>query len=169
MVFSAYRSVGSGDLYACLRQDGEDWGDPHCILEQKDVPFHNHPDAVDREWGLEGAKVFRLSDEDYLLIGVCFLAEPGLPLGRRQRVFYAKSDSPIGPFKAISPLIDPCQNGENGHPDALIVGDRLVVVYQERNGEGQPWHLRSTSVSINEMMNGGENLVFEDLASTLFA
>jgi hypothetical protein len=151
VAFSGYRRVGSGDLFAALRSKlapESGWTTPACILRQEAVPFHNRPDYEHHEWGLEGAKILQISETCYLLVGVCFLEKDNSFLGTRQRVFFAGSRTPTGPFTPIGTAIEPFVTGENGHPDALIEDGQLVLIYQERLGDGQPWHLRHTEFDI---------------------
>ena len=152
MVFSGYRSIGCGDVYMSLREkkDGaaaeRPWPTPVLILKQEDVPFHNKPGAENFEWGLEGIKIDRLEEGAYLMTGVCFLDRPNEERGTRQRVFFAAAASPEGPYipmrTPVTPTAYPEGTGENGHPDTIDMGDKMGLLYQERAGEGQPWHLR---------------------------
>jgi hypothetical protein len=148
MVFSAYREIGCGDIYVSVRDKGGDWEKPVLALKQEDVPFHNRPGSANFEWGLEGAKVMQLADDAFLMAGVCFLDKNKSDRGTRQRVFFAASSSPAGPFVPMETPIDPTPydngTGENGHPDITDLGDKLGILYQERAGEGRskPWHLR---------------------------
>jgi hypothetical protein len=41
--------------------------------------------------------------------------------------------------------------GENGHPDLVMMGDEIGLVYQERAGDKQPWHLRYTHYSREQL------------------
>jgi hypothetical protein len=157
LVFSSYRSIGCGDVFTALRDKGAvDWETPKLALRQEDVPFHNKPGAKDFEWGLEGAKVVQLAEDAYLMIGVCFLGPEAGPRGTRQRVFFAAAAKPEGPYQAmetpIAPTVYPEGTGENGHPDTVDMGDKLGILYQERAGEGQPWHLRYTEVPKDELL-----------------
>jgi hypothetical protein len=151
MAFSAYRSVGCGDVYLSFRDKGAAdaaWSRPQLALQQEDVPFHNRPGTDNFEWGLEGAKVVQLADDAFLMIGVCFLDKSNEERGTRQRVFLAASATPAGPYVPMETPIEPTAypegTGENGHPDTIDLGDRLGILYQERAGEGKPWHLRYT-------------------------
>lgn len=159
MVFSAYRDIGSGDVYMALREKGAAvWGKPVLALAQEDVPFHNRPGSANFEWGLEGAKIVELAPDAYLMIGVCFLDKDKSARGTRQRVFFAASATPEGPFTPLRTPIDPTAypegTGENGHPDTVDLGDRLGILYQERAGEGEafPWHLRYTEMQKDALL-----------------
>ncbi|MEZ0261378.1 MAG: hypothetical protein ACAH80_10235 [Alphaproteobacteria bacterium] len=157
MAFSGYRSVGNGDVYISLREKGTDeWQTPKLALQQEDVPFHNRPGAPNYEWGLEGAKVVQLADDAYLMIGVAFLDKSNAERGTRQRVFLAAANTPDGPFlpmrTPIEPTAYPEGTGENGHPDTVDLGDKLGIIYQERAGEGKPWHLRYTEMAKDELL-----------------
>lgn len=158
MVFSGYRAVGNGDVYVALREKGADaWSAPVLALKQEDVPFHNPPGSRDYEWGLEGAKVVQLADDAYLMIGVAFLDKSVSERGTRQRVFFAASNKPEGPYTAMetpyAPTAYPEGTGENGHPDTIDLGNKIGVLYQERAGEGQPWHLRYTEEDKQDLLS----------------
>lgn len=149
LVFSGYRRVGCGDVYmtyAPIDTEIPSWAPPQRILSQEEVPFHNHPDYEWFEWGLEGAQIIQLIDQSYLMFGVCFLPKPDGHLGTRQRVFMAHAKSLLGPFVPLTTPLDPQPQekgtGENGHPDAVMNGNTLNLIYQERSGQGQPWYLR---------------------------
>lgn len=148
MLYSGYRRVGCGDLYLSTKKKSEtQWSPGHCLVSQEEIPFHNHPDYEHFEWGLEGAKLIQLANDSFLLIGVCFLPLPTEYLGTRQRVFLAASTTITGPYTAIGmpfvPQANEWKTGENGHPDTIISGNDLIVIYQERSGDGKPWHLRA--------------------------
>jgi hypothetical protein len=155
MLYSGYRRVGCGDIYISTKgKNDQQWSQGQCLITQEDVPFHNRPDYEHFEWGLEGAKLVQFSDDCYLIIGVCFMPLPDGYLGTRQRVFFAVADKPEGPYKPIGMPFVPSQEnnkGENGHPDLLIVDDKVVVIYQERAGDGQPWYLRSASFDMEQL------------------
>lgn len=157
MVFSGYRKVGSGDIYMSLRKkDEEKWSQPRLMLRQEDVPFHNRPGIPNFEWGLEGAKVLQLADDAFLMVGVSFLDKGNECRGTRQRVFFAAARSVNGPFIAMNTPIDPTVydvgQGENGHPDMAVLGKRFCILYQERAGEGHPWHLRYAEIDKEELL-----------------
>jgi hypothetical protein len=162
MVFSGYRQIGCGDVFMSLREkaaDGaapQDWSQPLLILKQEDVPFHNKPGSDNFEWGLEGVKIDKLADDAYLMTGVCFLDEPNEARGTRQRVFFAAAASPSGPYipmrTPLEPTAYPEGKGENGHPDTVDLGDALGLLYQERAGEGKPWHLRYTEMKKADLL-----------------
>lgn len=158
MLFSGYRRVGCGDLYVSYRRKSEpeeSWTAAQRLLAQEEVPFHNHPEYEHFEWGLEGAKLVQLADECFLLIGVCFQPKPLGHEGTRQRVFFAAATSINGPFVPLEtpfvPYAQAGRNGENGHPDTLVEGDSLWIIYQERDGNGMPWYLRSAKFNLHEM------------------
>ncbi len=160
MVFSGYRRIGCGDLYMASREKTgirSDWGIARLILKQEDVPFHNDPGSQNFEWGLEGAKLVQLAEETFVLIGVCFLEKGNEHRGTRQRVFLAASRQPTGPFIPMSLPLEPTLydvgQGENGHPDTVDLGDTLGIVYQERAGEGKPWHLRYAELRKDKLIH----------------
>lgn len=159
LTFSAYRRVGCGDLYLSMREIGGEnlnWSPPQLVMKQEDIPFHNHPDSPNFEWGLEGAKIVQLAEDKFMMIGVCFLEKEHVHLGTRQRVFLALADSPFGPFNTASTPLDPTNYpegcGENGHPDTIDLGDRLGILYQERAGDRKPWHLRYAEADKADLM-----------------
>lgn len=145
LLFSGYRRVGCGDIFMSYKNKITK------LLSQEDVPFHNHPNSEHFEWGLEGAKIDQLNTNCFLMIGVCFLPKPREFLGTRQRVFFAASRTIEGPYYPLgiplSPRSNPTGAGENGHPETIVKNGRLWIIYQERTGNGQPWHLRVTSYS----------------------
>lgn len=149
MLYSGYRKVGCGDIYASYKSKLDPsslWSPGERLIAQEDVPFHNHPDYEFFEWGLEGAKLLQLAEDCYLIIGVCFMPKPNTFLGQRQRVFMAAANSLSGPFQPIgfpfAPIYNEAHSGENGHPDTVLEPDKIWVIYQERLGNGKPWHLR---------------------------
>lgn len=161
MVYSAYRRVGCGDVYMSLKPktgEGSDtWSTPRMILAQEEVPFHNSPDSPEFEWGIEGAKIVQMSENAYVMIGVCFLDKSRSEIGTRQRVFLAAAASPEGPYLPIHTPIDPTAypegTGENGHPDTIDLGDKIGILYQERSGDQRPWHLRYVEVTKQEWLD----------------
>jgi hypothetical protein len=168
MLFSGYRRVGCGDLYMSYKKKtaGEyEWSTAQRLLAQEDVPFHNHPSYEHFEWGLEGAKLIQLATDCYLLIGVCFQPRPVGFEGTRQRVFFAVSSSLNGPFVPVgmpfTPYAQEGKNGENGHPDTLVIGNEFWVIYQERDGDGKPWYFRTAKYNIAQLAT-----YFQDILAT---
>lgn len=156
MIYSGYRRIGCGDVFMSTKKKGDqEWSVPECVLPQEAVPFHNRPDYEHFEWGLEGAKLVQLADDCFLMIGVCFLPKPDGYLGTRQRVFFAASSSINGPFVPVglpfAPQLNEWNTGENGHPDTLIIGETLNIIYQERSGDGKPWHLRTADFDLPQL------------------
>lgn len=156
MLYSGYRRIGCGDLYMSYRsKSNPEWSKAECILPQENVPFHNNPTYEHYEWGLEGAKIIQLADDVFMLIGVCFMPKPDMFAGTRQRVFYSVAKSIHGPFIPLGTPFNPVdyqgKSGENGHPDTIILNNQLYVIYQERHGEGEPWHLRIASYALDEL------------------
>jgi hypothetical protein len=152
-----------GDIYCMLRERGKEgahWSTPVKILQQEHVPFHNSPlhkkqnhdnghahsahvSDSHYEWCIEGTQIVDLGDNHYLMSGVCFLDKPEGRNGERQRVFFGASRSPLGPFVPLHTPLQPLSSkGENGHPDTVIENGTMHLVYQERSGDGKPWHLR---------------------------
>lgn len=144
MVYSAYRRVGCGDMYVTVKDPlTRAWMRPQSILSQEHVPFHNDPSGEHFEWGLEGGKIEQLAQNLFILIGVCFLPRPVGYEGKRQRIFLAVSKSILGPFVPLGlPFAPSIKHGEIGHPDTMIDGDEMHIVYQERKGKGKPWYFR---------------------------
>jgi len=158
LLFSGYRRVGCGNIFMTYREKNSrntDWKIAQRILAQEDVPFHNNPSYEHFEWGPEGAKITQLSEDCFLLIGVCFLPRPKEFQGKRQRVFFAISSSFSGPYLPLgspfAPQMIGNESGEHGHPDTMILPEGLGIVYQERYGEGQPWHLRFALYDIAQL------------------
>ncbi len=100
------------------------------ILDHSEVPHHNSRDHEDYEWGIEGAQLVELPDGRVLLNATCFL--PTGKRGSRQRVFFAVADKVEGPYRTLGPVLDPPENGENGHSTVLIDNNELVLFYQSR-------------------------------------
>jgi len=155
MLFSGCNRVGDADIYMTVRHGSDRdgcWMPARRVLRQDEVPFHNRPCYEHYEWGLEGANLVQLDEGLYLMLGVCFLEKPREHAGTRQRVFFAVSRDPFGTFVPIGTPLPPHRysegEGENGHPDAMVDGETLCLVYQERAGEGQPWHLRSAQFDL---------------------
>ncbi len=155
MLYSGYRSVGCGDIYLSYRNKKQsviEWTRGERLLAQEEVPFHNRPDYEFFEWGLEGAKMIQLADDCFLIIGVCFMPKSNEHLGTRQRVFMAAATTMNGPYQPIGfpfvPSDEENHRGENGHPDTIIEGQSLQVIYQERGGKDQPWYLRFGSFDL---------------------
>ncbi|MDB5490691.1 MAG: hypothetical protein JWO78_540 [Micavibrio sp.] len=158
MVFSGYRKVGCGDLYASLRVKGGlkgNWSAPVMTQEQEALPFHNKPGGINFEWGVEGGKIHQLGENSFLQIGVCFLEKDVKFAGTRQRVFFSLGKTPFGPFESHSLPLEPIAydagKGENGHPDIIDIGGKLALVYQERAGAQHPWHLRYAEISRDDL------------------
>lgn len=163
MLFSGYRRVGCGDIYMSWKKKDapeSEWTIGKRILAQEDVPFHNKPDYEAFEWGLEGAKIIQVSEKCFLMIGVCFLPLPNEYAGSRQRVFFAASTSIHGPFVPIGTPFQPqkyeTNAGEHGHPDTLIIGNDLWIIYQERKGASAPWHLRYAVMDLTKFAHHAE-------------
>jgi hypothetical protein len=144
LTYAAMSVVGRPDLFLARSTSGS-WGGPweRCglILGHHGVEYHNQHDDEDYEWGLEAPQLVELADGRVLLTAVCFLA--GHRRGNRQRVLLAVADEAKGPYELIGPVLEPAGGaGENGHGTSIVEGGRLRVVYQERAGEGRPWHIR---------------------------
>lgn len=126
-----------GDIYLA-KSISNSWNGPWerlgQILNHTDVPHHNQHEYEDYEWGLEGAQLIQLSDKKFLLNVVCFL--PQGVRGTRQRVFFALSRDPKGPFRTTGPVLDPLPNdfesGENGHAAGFVHENKLHLFYQSR-------------------------------------
>ena len=140
LVYSGFAEIGRPDLFLA-RSVGGGWGGPWqrlgCVLRHEDVPHHNQHDDPAYEWGLEGGQLIELPDGRVLLNAVCFLA--AAPPGERQRVFLATAPGPLGPFEVHGPVLHPTTgSGEVGHAAGVVLGDELVLFFQERVGDG-PW------------------------------
>jgi hypothetical protein len=146
--YAAMSVVGEPDIHLARSAswDGP-WQRVGRILGHADVDGHNQLGDDDYEWGLEGPQLTALPDGTVLLVAVCFLS--GRARGHRQRILFATADGPAGPYTVLGPLLEPEDGvGENGHGAAFVAGNRLHVVYQERAGEGRPWHYRHASADI---------------------
>lgn len=154
-VYTGCTKVGCGDLYYSVRPKSgteKDWSTGKLLLDQKDVPFHNQPGVPHFEWGLEAGQVVQLDKDMYLMAAVCFLDKEGKEHnGTRQRLFFAASRTPFGGFTPIGVAIEPHGQGENGHPDMVVHDGKLGLLYQERAGDGKPWHLRYTDYDMEQL------------------
>jgi hypothetical protein len=124
------------------------------ILDHDDIKdHHNKRTHHDYEWGIEGPQLVELPDGNILLNATCFL-EVGTR-GTRQRVFFALSNSPTGPFKTLGPVIttklSSWELGENGHATAIIYENMLYLFYQARNS-GDYWRYGIVCFSIKDIM-----------------
>jgi hypothetical protein len=140
LVYSGFSRIGRPDLFLA-RSAGGGWDGPWerlgCVLHHEQVPGHNQHDDPAYEWGLEGAQLIELPDGQVLLNAVCFLG--GAPAGNRQRVFFATAPGPTGPYRVHGPALDPVDGvGEVGHAAGAVYGGELVLLFQERTGDG-PW------------------------------
>ena len=160
LTYSAMSVIGQPDLYLARSVSGS-WNGPWervgCILRHEDVECHNQPGDDDYEWGLEGPQLTELPDGTVLLTAVCFLA--GRPRGQRQRLLLAVADDVTGPYELLGPIVEPENGlGENGHGTAVVDGDRVRIVYQERAGDGLPWHFRHAVASIGATVHAIDEL-----------
>lgn len=168
LTFTGIRRVGCGDLYMTMRESdvpGAPWMPVRRVLRQEDVPFHNHPDKENFEWGLEAANILKIRPNTFMMIGAAFLEGDDTTLGKRQRFFAAFSPSPWGPFEGAQPLFTPTRHaigqGENGHGDAILLGDSVRFVFQERAGMSKGvsdinplkyWHPRWGDIAVNDLL-----------------
>lgn len=166
MIFSGYRKVGSGDIYLTWKRKNDnvaDWAPAKLILDQEDVPFHNNPNYEHFEWGLEGGKILQVHNSLFLLVGVCFLPMPKGYEGKRQRVFFAAANALTGPYIPMGTPFPPQTYehgmGEHGHPDAFINNEEMVVIFQERKKDGDPWHLRYATFDLKEFIKYAEQAI----------
>jgi hypothetical protein len=153
LVYSGMSVIGQPDLFVARSTTGS-WSGPWerlgRILSHDDVEFHNQIDDDDYEWGLEGPQLTELPDGSVLLTAVCFLR--GAPAGHRQRLLLAVADAPEGPYEVLGPIVEPTDGvGENGHGTAVLDGDELRLVYQERAGDGSPWHFRAATADLSSL------------------
>jgi hypothetical protein len=153
VVYAAAERVGQPDLHLARSTSGT-WDGPWQrlgpILRQSDVNFQNQPGTRGYEWGLEGPQLTELPGGGVLLNAVCFLSDR--ERGNRQRLFFARAANPLGPYEVLGiglePTIGRWDGGENGHAGVAIDGDRLVVVYQGRRGQGRPWSCGSLTMQL---------------------
>jgi hypothetical protein len=145
LVYSAFEAPGQPDVHLARSESGS-WDGPWerlgPILCHEHVPFHNQRGIDGYEWGIEGAQLVELPDGRVLLNAVCFLT--GHPAGTRQRVFFAVGDTATGPFEVLGPVLTPAGgdgSGENGHASAVIDGQELVLLFQERTLSDPLWRI----------------------------
>lgn len=126
------------------------------ILDHRDVTsHHNDRDHPDYEWGLEGSQLIELPDGRILLSAVCFL--PNVPCGQRQRVFFAISEAPQGPYRTLGPVIPALPGGENGHAAGWCDGSHLHLMYQERApSTGMRWRYGLATYDIESLLSLAE-------------
>jgi len=108
------------------------------ILDHDHIDWHhNARDHKEYEWGIEGPQLIELPDGLILLNATCFLSE-GV-FGTRQRVFFALSDTIVGPYNSIGTVLDPhtdpesWYSGENGHATGIIHRNSLYLFFQGRS------------------------------------
>ena len=74
-----------------------------------------------------------------------------MPLARMLQAAVA-ADRPAGPYEVVAPVLEPSTpdgRGENGHGTAVVVaGDEVRIIYQERAGDGRPWHFRHARLEV---------------------
>jgi hypothetical protein len=156
LAYAGMSVVGQPDLYLAASESGS-WDGPWRrlgrILGHDEVEGHNRIGHPDYEWGLEGPHLLGLPDGRVLLTAVCFLAEG--ERGHRQRLLLAVGDRPEGPYRPLGPVVAPSDGrGENGHGTAVLDGDVVRVVYQERAGDGRPWRIHQASVPVAALPPG---------------
>ena len=150
LTYAAMTVVGQPDLYLA-RSRTNTWDGPWerlgCILDHGRVPMHNQLGQQGYEWGLEGPQLLVLPAQGLVLLtAVCFLPDGGV--GNRQRLLLAVADGVTGPYVVLGAVVTPSGpdgRGENGHGTAVLEHGLIHLVYQERHGDGLPWHyLRAT-------------------------
>ncbi len=160
--------VGTPDLYLAKSVtntwDGP-WERQGLILAHHEVPHHNQIGSGAYEWGLEGSQLVQLEEGLILMNAVCFL--PGREFGRRQRIFFAFSTEPTGPYRTVGPILEPgsetgsgrWSSGENGHAAAVIDGSTLALFYQARAVGLQPWRYGIARYDLAELRELGAAVV----------
>ena len=145
LVYSAFSIVGQPDVHLARSESGT-WDGPWerlgPVLRHEHVWCHNQRGAQAYEWGLEGAQLVELPDGRILLNAVCFL--PGAAPGTRQRVFFALARDVMGPYEVLGPVLVPGGGhaaGENGHACAVVDGDELALMFQERSLDDPLWRI----------------------------
>ncbi len=154
-VYSGVKQVAHPDIYLA-KSTGISWYGPWervgKILSHSQVPFHNQLDSKNYEWGLEGAQLIELPNGKILLNAVCFLSS-GEP-GTRQRVFFATSDQAEGPYTPLGTVLEPLDKGwgegENGHATAIILNNKLELMYQARYADSN-WRYGLAEIDINSL------------------
>ena len=100
------------------------------LLDCDDVKFHNAHYHHDYEWGLEGPQVLDIPGVGMLLTFVAFLGDR--PRGQRQRLCFALASYKNLWWKILPPVVDPPENGENGHGMCFEHEGKFYCVLQER-------------------------------------
>ena len=99
---------------------------------------HNQYEDEQYEWGIEGPQLIELPNGLVLLNATCFL--PTGDFSTRQRVFFAVSERPDGPYVSLGPVLNPSQDawgsGENGHAAGIMHDGKIHLYYQGRNRLG---------------------------------
>lgn len=142
--------VPQPDLYLARSMTGL-WRGPYqrlgLILDHDAISWHhNNPNHPDYEWGIEGPQLVELPGGRVLLNATSFLEQGAR--GSRQRVFFALSDTPEGPFTSLGPVLSErdgtWESGENGHASVIVHGDKLYLFYQghanvDSDYRNNPW------------------------------
>lgn len=171
LVYSGMSEVGRPDIYLA-KSTSNLWDGPWervrafinkgPILTHQEVIHHNQLEGSHYEWGLEGAQLIELPDSLILLNAVCFLPEG--KYGKRQRIFFAVANEVTGPYQTIGPVIYPPQEGwdcgENGHAAGVIIGEKLELFYQGRQGEGSKWSCGIASIDLNRLQRYAESALY---------
>ena len=127
------------DIYLAKSESGK-WEGPwkriKKILDHADIEsHHNKREHPDYEWGIEGPQLVELPDGRILLNATCFIEEGRA--GTRQRVFFAVSTNPEGPYLSFGPVLSDrdgeWESGENGHATAYVKDSTLYLFYQARS------------------------------------
>lgn len=153
LVYSGMPTIGRPDIYLA-KSATNTWDGPWLrmgeILNHSQVEHHNQHDHADYEWGLEGAQLLELPNGQVLLNAVCFL--PDGVRGTRQRVFFALSDKPEGPYRSLGPILLPSgadwESAENGHAAVVLEGRDLHLFYQARSLT-TPWRFGHAVLQLN--------------------
>ncbi|MFL6239460.1 MAG: hypothetical protein ACJ735_08245 [Actinomycetes bacterium] len=168
LVYSGFRTVGEPDVHLARSVTGR-WSGPWerlgPILRHEHVDCHNQRGEPLYEWGLEGGQLIELPDGDVLLNAVCFLRDA--PAGCRQRVFFARASTPLGPYAVDGPVLSPVGGdhaGENGHGTLVLDGKELALFFQERDANSETWRYALAAADVDSIPSLGEAAPTDDIA-----
>lgn len=157
LAYSAFSTVGQPDIHLARSTTGG-WHGPWerlgPVLVHEQVWCHNPRGSPGYEWGLEAPQLLELPDGRVLLNGVCFL--PSGRSGTRQRVFFALADEVTGPYEVLGPVLEPPHDGEAGHACAVLSGDGLALMFQERSRRSPSWRLALACSPLDRLVASGE-------------
>lgn len=157
-------SVGMPDIFLA-KSITNTWAGPWVrvgkILDHEDVVHHNQRGHLSYEWGLEGSQLIELPNGVIAMNAVCFL--PHGKYGTRQRIFFAFADKITGPYHSAGTVLatrpKTWEDGENGHAAAFMRGHEMVLFYQARPKNMQPWRYGIAYFNIRMLEKIGRSTV----------